>query len=110
MKEIAIHDIRDGMKLAADVADEGGQVLLAAGRSLSATHIQLLERRGILTVKVADPDEAAAAPGGAPSKEELEGALKKLEHMFEGFEGDAIMKAIHASARGMLEHALPGRR
>jgi len=109
MKEVAIHEILDGMQLAADVMDEGGQVLIAAGRSLSRTQIALLERRGVLTVKVIDPDEEAADAGGAPSKEELESALKRLEHMFEGKKEDPVMKAIYAAARGMLETALPGR-
>jgi hypothetical protein len=109
MKEVAIHEIQDGMQLATDVLDENGQILIASGRTLSRTQIALLERRGVLTVRVVDPDEVSEGPVGAPSQEELEGALKRLEHMFEGKKDDPIMKAIYAAARGMLETALPGR-
>ena len=60
-------------------------------------------------MRVVDPDEEAADPVGAPSQEELESAIQRLEHMFEGKKEDPVMKAIYAAARGMLETALPGR-
>jgi hypothetical protein len=109
MKEIAIHEIMDGMVLAADVLDEKGQVLFAAGRSLEKTHVALLERRGVLTVKVATPEEDADDEAGPLSAEELESAIKRLDHMFEPHQQDPIMRAIYAAARGMLESAMPGR-
>ena len=109
MKEIAIHEITDGMVLADQVVDERGQVLFASGRPLARTHIELLERRGVLTVKIVSEDESGDAEGEAPSAEDLTLALKKLEHMFEGHLEDPIMRAIFAAARGMLESAMPGR-
>ena len=109
MKEIAIHEIKDGLVLAADVADERGQVLFAAGRSLDRTHVELLERRGVLTVKIEAADEAQDADGGAPSPEDFAKALARLDHMFEGRLEDPIMRAIYTAARGMISSALPGR-
>jgi len=107
MQEIPIHLIADGQELAEDVRDETGQVLLSAGTVLSRTHVDLLERRGVLTVKIAD---AAGGAGGAlePAAGDLENALRRLDHMFEGLTDDPVMHAIHAAARGMLESALRG--
>jgi hypothetical protein len=109
MKEIAASEIEDGYVLAEDVKDERGHVLLSAGVGLSRAHVELLERRGVLTVRVTDPDEGGPRPETAPSGEELGHALARIDHMFEGTEDDPIMRAIHAAARGMIERALPGR-
>jgi hypothetical protein len=116
MREIAIHELRDGQILAGDVFDERGGLLLSAGMALSPEHVELLERRGVLTVKIAEADEgegpADQAPGGggpgggAPGEDEFAKALARLDHMFEGLHDDPVMRAIYAAARGMLESAL----
>lgn len=107
MKEIAIHDIRDGQVAASDVFDERGGLLLSEGAVLTLGHVELLERRGVLTVKVVEPDERdARGAADAPDEGEFEKALARLEHMFEGLDDDPIMRAIHAAARGMIESAL----
>lgn len=105
MKEIAIHEIADGQVLAGDTFDDHGSLLLSAGMTLTREHIGLLERRGVLTVKIVD--EEAGRPSGpeAPSADDFEKALERLDHMFEGEGDDPIMRAIYAAARGMLESA-----
>ena len=112
MNEIAVHEIRDGQVLAEDVASpETGQVLLTAGVTLKRSHVELLERRGVLTVKVAvseDPEGAEETKVGesAPARDQFADALSRLEHMFEGFDDDPVMSAIHAAARRMVEAAM----
>ena len=114
MKEIAVHDVREGQVLAGDVCcPETGQVLLAAGMELKRSHVELLERRGVLTVRIA----SAEAPAGEheaedeespPTRDRFADALSRLEHMFEGLDDDPVMRAIHAAARGMVESAMKG--
>lgn len=105
MKEIAIHEITGGEVLAADVMDEGGALLLSSGAMLDSTHVELLERRGILTVRIIEPDGDDGEGSGAPSEDEFERALARLDHMFEGHHEDPVMRAIYLAARGMLESA-----
>ncbi len=116
MKEIAAHEIREGQVLAEDVCcPETGQVLLAAGVSLKRSHVELLERRGVLTVRIVSPDAPAGeheAGGEAegeespPTRDRFADALSRLEHMFEGLDDDPVMRAIHVAARGMVESAM----
>ncbi len=111
MREIAIHDVRDGQVAASDVFDERGALLLSAGMELTRGHVELLERRGVLTVSVVEPDEGGReAEPDAPGEDEFEKAIARLEHMFEGLDDDPIMRAIHAAARGMLESAISSSR
>ena len=107
MKEIAIHEIESGQALAADVFDERGGLLLSKGMSLSRDHVELLEKRGVLTVKVVEPgadDERARA--AVPDTSEFEKALARLDHMFEGLKDDPVMRAIYSAARSMVESAM----
>ena len=113
--EIAVHEIRDGQVLADDVScSETGQVLLAAGATLKRSHVELLERRGVLTVRIveAEKPESAGEAGGeednAPARDEFAEAISRLEHMFEGLDDDPIMRALHTVARGMVESAKRG--
>ncbi len=122
MKEIAAHDVREGQVLAEDVCcPETGQVLLAAGMELKRSHVELLERRGVLTVRIASPDAPAGGDEGGdegggeaedeegpPTRDRFADALSRLEHMFEGHDDDPVMRAIHAAARGMVESAMKG--
>ncbi|MHC4253946.1 MAG: hypothetical protein ACYS9X_32935, partial [Planctomycetota bacterium] len=104
MREIAIHEIESGQTLAVDVFDERGGLLLSKGILLSSEHAELLEKRGVLAVSIAEPAEDAAPGRGAPGDtREFEKALGRLDHMFEGFEEDPVMRAIYAAARRMIE-------
>ena len=123
MREIPVHELRGGQVLAEDVVcPESAQVLLAAGVRLKRSHSELLERRGVLTVKIegtggaalaaetsdggADEEDATGETGDA--RDEFADAISKLEHMFEGLDDDPIMRALHAVARGMVESARKG--
>ena len=114
MKEIAVHEISDGQVLAEDVpCPETGQVLLAGGIELKHSHVELLERRGVLTVRIQRPDgpddEGEGETGTDLSPDDnFADAIERLAHMFEGLDDDPIMRAIHAAARGMVETAMKG--
>jgi len=105
MREIAIHEIAGGEVLAADVTDESGNLLLSSGSALDHTHVEVLERRGVLAVKIVEPEADGEGGSAAPSDDEFEKALSRLDHMFEGFDDDPVMRAIYSAARGMLESA-----
>jgi hypothetical protein len=117
MKEIAVHEIGDGQVLAEDVAcPETGQVLLAGGIELRRSHVELLERRGVLTVRILKPDGPDGPDEGGAGEDDADqsagdsfaDAMERLAHMFEGLDDDPIMRAIHAAARGMVETAMKG--
>lgn len=105
MKEIAIHAIASGQVLAADVFDGRGGLLLSKGMRLSPEHVELLERRGVLTVSIVDGEADADGPPAEPGTDDFETAIERVDHMFEGLDDDPVMKAIHEAARGMLESA-----
>jgi len=105
MKEIAIHAIASGQVLGADVFDGRGGLLLSKGMRLSPEHIELLERRGVLTVSIVDGDADAEGPPAEPGTDDFATAIGRVDHMFEGLEDDPVMRAIHSAARGMLESA-----
>ncbi len=105
MKEIAIHAIAPGQVLAADVFDDRGGLLLSKGMDLSRDHVELLERRGVLTVSIVDGDAGAGGPPVEPGSGDFATAIERLDHMFEGHDDDPVMRAIHTAARGMLESA-----
>ena len=105
MKEIAIHGIAPGQVLAADVFDDRGGLLLSRGMRLAPDHVELLERRGVLTVSIVDGDAGAGDAPPEPSTDDFATAIERLDHMFEGLDDDPVMRAIHAAARGMLESA-----
>jgi len=104
MREIAIHAIAPGQVLAADVVDDRGGLLLSKGMTLSTEHVELLERRGVLTVAIVD-DAAPGGPPAEPGSDDFATAIERLDHMFEGLEEDPVMRAIYKSARGMLDSA-----
>jgi hypothetical protein len=105
MKEIAIHAIASGQVLSADVFDDRGGLLLSKGMRLAPEHVELLERRGVLTVSIVDGDEGAGGPPAEPGTDDFATAIERIDHMFEGLDDDPVMRAIHAAARGMLESA-----
>ena len=104
MKEIPIDDIREGDVLGADVRDMRGDVLLTRGLRLGRRHATLLRRREIRTVKVLTPEDTSVVPG-APNLREIDRAIARLEHMFEGLLDDVVMAEIHRVARTFLEGA-----
>ena len=104
MREIAIHAIAPGQVLAADVFDDRGGLLLSKGMALSSEHIELLERRGVLTVAIVD-DAGAGGPPVEPGSDDFATAMERLDHMFDGFDEDPVMRAIYTAARGMLDSA-----
>ncbi len=104
MKEIPVDQIREGDVLAADVRDMRGDVLLTRGLRLARRHAALLKRREITTVRVLTPDDTDVVPG-SPDLREIDKAIARLEHMFEGLLDDPVMAEIHRVARGFLEGA-----
>ena len=104
MKEIPIDDIREGDVLAGDVRDMRGDILLTRGLKLARRHAALLRRREIKTVRVLTPEETSVVPG-TPNLHEIDRAIARLEHMFDGLLDDVVMAEIHRVARTFLEGA-----
>lgn len=105
MKEIGIHESVPGQVLAEDVFDERGGLLLAKGAILSTDNLQMLEIRGVLTLRIEEFETGTSSAEATPSEYDYDWALRRLDHMFEGQRDDLIMGAIYAAARGMIESA-----
>ena len=104
MKEIEVDEIREGDVLAEDVRDMRGDVLLTRGLRLARRHATLLRRREITTVRVLTPEDSDVVPGTSDLGE-IERAIARLEHMFDGLLDDPVMREIHRVARSFLEGA-----
>jgi len=68
----AIDALAPGMVLAAEVTDAGGNVLLAAGTTLTAPLIALLRRRGVAQVAV---ERRLSAEEAALARQRIEAGL-----------------------------------
>ena len=64
MRSVSVTDLTAGSHLAQPVLDARGRILFPAGTRLSATLIAHLERWGITTVAVHDPDHLPPAHPG----------------------------------------------
>lgn len=78
-----------GARLAADVCDAAGRVLLATGTELSDAALNSLRQRGVPHVTVAEPlSDAELAELRAD-------VVKRVEHLFRNTTGDPIMRGMH---------------
>jgi hypothetical protein len=99
--EKQLGEISDGEVLAADVLDAQGSILLAQGTRLTRAHLQLLERRAIMSVSVLLPEDAGAGPGGADAARLVE-CLARQEQVFSKVRQNPRMEAIYQAARHCL--------
>jgi hypothetical protein len=66
-----------GMKLAADVRDHNGRILLASGTTLEEKHFRVFKMWGIRNVPIEDSGETANAGDAAPAADPEK--LRKME-------------------------------
>ena len=64
MRSVSVADVTTGAHLAQPVLDARGRILLGAGTGLSPTLIGCLERWGIITISIHDPDHLPPAHPG----------------------------------------------
>ncbi|WP_157745255.1 hypothetical protein [Thiohalobacter thiocyanaticus] len=70
-------ELREGMVLGADVSSPRGQMLLAAGATLTDRHLRLLAANGVARVEVDTAGDDAAQPTGpALNPAQLEARLE----------------------------------
>ncbi len=91
---LALHEALPGMRLAVDVVDTSGQILLPAGAELSEALIRSLGRREIEGVIVErEPDPVASQV----ARERVERQLVQLfRHAGQGFETNELRQAVLA--------------
>ncbi|HSH30098.1 MAG TPA: hypothetical protein VK971_09355 [Thiohalobacter sp.] len=69
-------ELREGMVLGADVTSPRGQMLLAAGVTLTDRHLRLLAANGVTRVEVEATGNAAQPPGPVPDPAQREARLE----------------------------------
>ncbi|MBX3009636.1 MAG: hypothetical protein KF816_16555 [Melioribacteraceae bacterium] len=77
VKSIAIEKITSGTKLASDVRNKYGQILLGAGMELDEKHKKIFKMWGIVTVEIEDKKTATTNIEGDEAL--LEEAKNKLQ-------------------------------
>lgn len=98
--KLPLERLKEGMTLAADIADRTGRQVAKAGERLDARIMVRLKAGGIAFVEVAE-DPAAAGPAAGESDIE-----KRIETVFarkfEGTEGNVLMQEIRELAKAHL--------
>lgn len=82
---ITIDKLDAGMRLAADVKDRGGRVILAAGNELTEKHLKIFRMWGITQADIrgAEPTKSAAAePETADPEVRMEAELRVRDLFF----------------------------
>lgn len=86
---ITLDKVPEGARLAADVRDAEGRVLLVGGTELSAGAIASLHGRGVRQVQIVQ--EASAEELSA----RREAVVQRLAHLFRDTQGDPLMVRMH---------------
>jgi len=91
MQKIPINLAQPGMVLEKPAVKENGQVLLAAGATLTEGIISQLEKKGIKTIVVqGEPLDME----GLTSNPSFEKRAERLEHLFRYYQNDPVMQKI----------------
>lgn len=81
MKEVSLENIKPGMRLAKDVHDRNGRLILPAGTEIAEAHLRTLKVWRVVSVSVEAGSEEPPAPGDALNpviKKRLEIRFKQL--------------------------------
>ncbi|MCW8883960.1 MAG: hypothetical protein OQK12_01740 [Motiliproteus sp.] len=85
LKQMAIAEIEVGAKVATNVLDSSGNLLVPEGTELSEKMLQILDRRGIETIEVRAEVELTEE-----ERQQLLGEIQeRLDHQFRGTESSA---------------------
>lgn len=86
---VSLENAPEGARLAADIRDAEGRVLLAQGSELSAGTIASLHSRGVRQVQIVQ--EASAEELAA----RREAVVQRLARLFRDTQGDPLMVRLH---------------
>jgi hypothetical protein len=100
LQTVGLEQANAGMVLAEDLRDDGGQVLLPAGATLSEATLLSLRRRGIASLNVVGD---APAPDAAALQAERERQCQRLARLFRA-------SATQGATGRLLDHLLAYRR
>jgi transposase len=99
VRTLPLEQAETGMRLAVDIQDSHGAVLLAAGAKLTDELRAALRRRGIEQVSVVEEAALTAAERGARNAE----IRARLDHLFRRFGETEANRMLHAA---LLEYRL----
>lgn len=118
IKTLALDDVQPGMRLASDLLNPGGTLLLPRHTELNSQVINNLRKQGIATLQIssepsapcvsaartpAHSDEADAALGAQHYQQQYDLIVNEVRHMFRGNNLDSVN---HALQQTVLEHRL----
>lgn len=86
----------EGMVLACDLCDAGGNVLLGQGATLSEASLRSLRRRGVAQLQVAGEEDAVDAVDDAAERQRR---CDRLDHVFRRSAGSLATPAFLAQLR-----------
>ena len=78
----AVKDVKNGEQLAADVKNINGQLMLAKGTVLGASHLRLLKTWGVETINVVRAEPGAPARQEPLPAEAVEAATRLVNRRF----------------------------
>lgn len=101
LETLPVEQLAPGMRVASDLADGAGRVLLPAGAELSETTIAGLRRRGIESVAV----ELEVEEDAAAVEQYRQQALARLDRLFRhAGQGSETRALYEIMARYRMEH------
>lgn len=100
-KALALDERVVGCRLAQDVRDAAGRVLLAAGTELTAAVVASLRQRGVTGVHVEQALDAAAAAAQRQS------TTRRLDHLFRAAGDDELLNRLHQEVLAYRLEKLP---
>lgn len=122
MRWIPLDEVTDAMRLAEDLTDDEGRVLVAAGQCIPEHRRESLRRRGVGTVAVEDapnPDANAAGTASSsgrgyavepedPHQRMVAERLERLRTMFIEHRDDPLMLDVYRLACRVARDAVRG--
>lgn len=88
-RQVALAAAPAGARLAQDVCDAAGRVLIAAGTELTASALASLRQRGISQVHIEEPLSAAEFEARRAA------VARRLAHLFRRERGTPLMDRLH---------------
>lgn len=112
MREVLLHNLREGMVIASNVMTKGGQCVLEKGRTLTKQSIMRLSFYNIKSAMIEDEapapvaEEPAPAEPAAPAMPKAYSQKIRTTQKFQSFQIDhtIVLSAIHSSFEGYVNH------
>ena len=85
IKSILLNNISEGMILAQDVVDKYGRILIASGIPLKQEILKLLEKHGVISVFIREPESINFQIESTPDVASMEIRLKLISSVNDAF-------------------------